>query len=280
VSPLHHAILLLAPILAWSFGAGAQTPPPDPASLAVGAVFRDCQDCPELVVIPEGAFRMGSRGDAGNDNEHPAHPVTIAQRFALGRFPITRIEFARFVRSTGYRVGTDWIDAGFDQSDRDPVVEINWLDAQAYIHWLSERTHQTYRLPSEAEWEYAARAGRPTEFWWGSDATGAAAFANFDGIADGFGNTAPVGSFQPNGFGLFDMAGNVWQWTSDCYNTSYDGAPADGSPWLTGDCTSRIVRGGSWYDPASALRAANRTGNHIIDHDNNVGFRVARTLSP
>ncbi|MEJ0069403.1 MAG: SUMF1/EgtB/PvdO family nonheme iron enzyme [Pseudomonadota bacterium] len=207
-------------------------------------------------------------------------PVKIGKRFALGRFPVTRLEFASFVRSTGYRVGADWVEAGFDQSDRDPVVEINWLDAQAYVYWLSQRTHQAYRLPSEAEWEYAARAGGTTVFWWGADESAASTYANYEGVADGFGNTSPVGSFKPNRFGLFDMAGNVWQWTADCYNADYRAAPADGSPWLAGDCTSRVVRGGSWYDSRSALRTANRIGSQVVDHDNNVGFRVARPLSP
>jgi formylglycine-generating enzyme required for sulfatase activity len=259
--------------------AGADAPPADPAAaLAPGAVFRDCADCPDMVVIPEGTFRMGSPGAAGN--EAPEHPVTIGQRFALGRYPVTRREFARFERASGYRAGADWRDAGFDQSDRDPVVEMGWLDAQAYVHWLATVTHLPYRLPSEAEWEYAARARRATRFWWGDDESAAPAFANAQGTDDGFANTAPVGSFQSNGFGLFDMAGNVWQWTADCYNRDYRGAPADGTPWLTGDCTSRVVRGGSWYDPRSALRVTNRTGNHIVDHDDNVGFRIARTIGP
>jgi len=223
---------------------------------------------------------MGSPDDVGNDNERPRHTVTIDKRFALGRFPITRREFALFVRGTGYRVPTDWRDAGFDQSERDPVVGIGWLDAQAYVYWLGRSTHQDYRLPSEAEWEYAARGGRQTEFWWGDDPSLAPAYANSEGVDDGFSNTAPVDSFKPNRFGLFDMAGNAWQWTADCYNGDFRGAPANGVPWLTGDCASRVVRGGSWYDPRSALRAANRTANHVSDHDANVGFRVARTLSP
>jgi formylglycine-generating enzyme required for sulfatase activity len=268
------AALAFAAVLLCGTRASAQAPP------APGSVFRDCPDCPEMVVIPAGQFRMGSPDRAGNDNEHPEHDVTVGKSFALGRFPITRHEFAQFVRATGYHVSTDWFDAGFDQSDRDPVVEIGWLDAQAYVYWLSRRTHQDYRLPSEAEWEYAARGGRQTEFWWGDDSNQAPAFANFAGVDDGFSNTAPVDSFKPNQFGLFDMAGNVWQWVADCYNGDYRGAPADGTSWLTGDCSSRVVRGGSWYDPRSALRAANRTHNHISDHDSNVGFRIARTLAP
>jgi formylglycine-generating enzyme required for sulfatase activity len=268
------ALLLTAALLLGAAAAPAQDPA---AALAPGAIFRECGDCPEMVVIPDGTFRMGSPGAAGN--EAPQHAVTIPQRFALGRYPVTRGEFARFERSSGYRTA-NWRDAGFGQSDRDPVVEVNWLDAQAYVHWLSETTHQAYRLPSEAEWEYAARAGRATEFWWGDDEAAAPAFANAEGLTDGFANTAPVGSFQANGFGLFDMAGNVWQWTADCYNGDYRGAPANGAAWLTGDCTSRVVRGGSWYDPPAALRAANRTGSHIVDHDANVGFRIARALAP
>jgi formylglycine-generating enzyme required for sulfatase activity len=268
------AMLALAASLLWGAPAHAQAPP------APGAVFRDCPDCPEMVVVGEGQFLMGSPDHAGNDNERPQHRVTIGKRFALGRFPITRREFALFVRATGYRVTTEWRDPGFDQSDRDPVVEIGWLDAQAYVSWLARLVHQDYRLPSESEWEYAARGGRHTEFWWGDDPSLAPAFANFDGVEDGFRNTAPVDHFTPNGFGLFDMAGNAWQWTADCYNDDYRGAPADGTPWLTGDCGNRVVRGGSWYDPRSALRAANRTGNLVGDHDANVGFRVARALVP
>jgi len=257
-----------------------ETPAPaDPALLAPGSVFRDCADCPEMVVIPEGTFAMGSPATAGNANERPQHPVTIAQRFALARFPITRAEFARFVRSTAYRA-RDWVDPGFEQTERDPVVEVGWLDAQAYVYWLSQRTRRTYGLPSEAEWEYAARAGGATTYWWGDDVRLARGYANFDGITDGFANTAPVGTYPANRFGLFDMAGNVWQWTADCYNRDYHDAPADGASWLVGDCGTRIVRGGSWYDPDTALRVANRTGNLIGDHDANVGFRVARALTP
>lgn len=266
--------LVLAAGLLASAPAGAQAPS------APGSVFRDCPDCPELVVIPEGRFLMGSPAGAGTENERPQHAVTIAKRFALGRFPITRHEFALFVRATGYRVTTAWRDPGFDQTDRDPVVEIGWLDAEAYVHWLADRTRQDYRLPSEAEWEYAARAGRQAEYWWGDDAALAPAYANLEGEDDGFANTAPVDSFKPNPFGLFDMAGNTWQWTADCYNDDYRGAPSDGTAWLTGDCGKRMVRGGSWYDPRSALRAANRTANLIADHDANVGFRIARSLPP
>jgi formylglycine-generating enzyme required for sulfatase activity len=276
-------LLCAATLLLAGTAATAQVPVPDPvtdlALLAPGSVFRDCADCPEMVVIPAGEFAMGSLAAVGSANEHPQHPVTIAQRFALARFPVTRAEFAQFVRATKSRA-RDWMDPGFEQTERDPVVEIDWLDAQAYVYWLSQRTHQTYRLPSEAEWEYAARAGVTTEFWWGGDTRMAPAYANFEGITDGFANTAPVGTYPANRFGLFDMAGNVWQWTADCYNRDYHGAPTDGAPWQVGDCNNRVVRGGSWYDPKTALRVTNRTANLVHDHDANVGFRVARALTP
>lgn len=268
------AVALLA-----SSAAFAQAPSrADPAAaLAPGALFRDCADCPDMVVIPAGRFTMGSALEQGADNERPAHPVAIVQPFALARFPITRAAFARFVRATAYQTACGW-ETARQASENDPVVSVSWQDAAAYVWWLGATSRQVYRLPSEAEWEYAARAGTATEFWWGDDALVTPLHANGAGRADGFDTTSPVGRFKPNPFGLYDMAGNAWQWTADCYNARYDGAPTDGTPWLAGTCTSRVVRGGSWYDAPPALGSASRVAADIVACNDNIGFRVARSL--
>jgi formylglycine-generating enzyme required for sulfatase activity len=285
------------------------------AQRAAGSVFQDCPDCPEMVVVPAGGFMMG-----GNEPRHvlegPRHQVSIAA-FAIGRTHVTRTQFQRFVSATGYSAASDctnfaasplrdarpprdanWQNPGFEQTDADPVVCMHFVDAEAYVRWLSQRAGRTYRLPSEAEWEYAARAGTTTVRWWGDGPTGACASANVrDGTfverlgamvgagstfscRDGYATTSPVGSFRPNPFGLSDMLGNALEWVADCYHMSYAGAPTDGSAWVAGDCSRHVLRGGSWFEGPDAMRSAFRFGLPADYRWNTYGFRVARTLTP
>jgi Uncharacterized conserved protein len=273
-------------------------------------VFRDCRDCPEMVVVPAGNFSMGSSASekswavsqdatpASVSDESPQHQVSL-RSFALGKYDVTRGEYAAFVRETGYsagdgcghdgatwkkQAGVSWQNPGFSQSERDPVVCVSWQDARAYVSWLNGKVRRListssdgpYRLPSESEWEYASRAGTTTRFWWGDDAGGTAAHAWYKGNAGW--QTHPVGSKPANPFGLYDMAGNVWQWTEDCYAESYADAPMDGSAMETGKSCLRVDRGGSWFYPPWLLRAATRERNPAGYRDLIMGFRVARTL--
>ena len=257
--------------------------------------FRDCEGCPEMVVVPEGSFRMGSpeSEELRDVDEGPMHRVTFAHPFAVGVHEVTRGEFARFVEATGRsmgdacwtaeggkheeRPGRHWKSPGYSQTDAHPVVCVSWEDAQAYVAWLSEETGAAYRLLSESEWEYVARAGTGTGYWWGDERGWNR--ANCDGCGsrwDGEG-TAPVGSFPANAFGLHDVLGNVWEWVEDCWNGSYRGAPSDGSAWESGECSQRVLRGSSWINwfPRSATRAL----SPAVNRDGLIGFRVARTLT-
>ena len=244
-----------------------------------------------------------------HEDEGPVHEVTIAVPFAIGVYEVTVAEFGRFVGETGYsavsscwtyeggegaeRTDRSWRNPGFGQGGRHPVVCVSWNDAQAYAAWLSRETNEEYRLPSESEWEYAARAGTATARYWGERESGQCRHANGpDGsftehysvrgasCHDGHVHTAPVGSFAANGWELHDMLGNVFEWTEDCWNGGYEYAPSDGSAWEYGDCEWRVLRGGSWYHIPSVLRAAYRNGVTAGDRDYGNGFRVARTLAP
>jgi formylglycine-generating enzyme required for sulfatase activity len=224
---------------------------------------------PEMVELRGGSFLMGSpEGKAFS--ESPQHWVEVSG-FAIGRYEVTFDEWDACVADggcNGYRPS----DRGWGRGQH-PVINVSWEDAQAYVGWLSEKTGATYRLPSEAEWEYAARAGTTTPFWWGEQAT--PDMANFDRAV---GRTTEVGTYPPNPWGLHDVAGNVWEWVEDCWNESYRGAPVDDSPWLLGDCSRRVVRGGSWYYPPVYLRSAFRFRFEPDDRNLNLGFRVSRTL--
>lgn len=254
---------------------------------------------PDLVLIPTGRFQMGSNEHehkiavkagaqkAWVDRELPAHWVGIEQSFALGRYPVTVGEWRAFARDTGWqsKLDVDWQQPGFAQDDQHPVVCVSWHDAQLYLQWLSEKTGQEYRLPSESEWEYACRAGSHTAFSFGDDIT--PEHANYDGhftYNDGpkgnsLGGTTRVGSYQPNPWGLFDMHGNVWEWTQDTVHDNYLGAPADGSAWVQGgDQARRILRGGAWLYQPRYLRSALRNGYSALLANDVVGFRVARKL--
>ena len=240
-----------------------------------GTVFRDCPGCPEMVVVPAGSFMMGSDEYS---SEKPRHHVTITKPFAVGKYEVTFAEWDACIADGGcggYR--PDDKDSG---RGRRPAINVSWRDAKAYVRWLSQKTGKQYRLLSESEWEYTARAGTTTRYSWG-DAIGHNR-ANCNGCGSRWDNTktAPVGSFPANAFGLHDAHGNVWEWVEDCWNWSYAGAPTDGSAWTGGNCGSRLLRGGSWNNVPRSLRSANRgwstSGFRYFDN----GFRVARTLSP
>ena len=231
---------------------------------------------PEMVVIPGGRFRMGCvSGLNCQDNEKPVHRVRVAS-FELSKYEVTFEEYDRFIAATGRRSPED---QGWGRGRR-PVIAVSWEDAVAYAEWLSAQTGERYRLPSEAEWEYAARAGSTTKYGWGNDIGHNR--ANCDGCGSQWDNekTAPVGSFNPNAFELYDMHGNLWEWVQDCWNGSYQGAPADGSAWTRGDCEVRVLRGGSWFKLPGDLRAASRFRNSTGLRYYYFGFRVARTLTP
>jgi formylglycine-generating enzyme required for sulfatase activity len=227
----------------------------------IDVIFRDCPECPEMVVLPAGSTRLAS-----------GRNVTIAAPFAVGKFEVTFAEWDACVAQGGCSHRPD--DWGWGRG-RQPVMNVNWDDAQQYVAWLSRKTGKAYRLLSEAEWEYAAQAGSGLEV----AVTRGANQANCYGCGSRWDGrqTAPVGSFAANAFGLHDMLGNVWEWTADCWNENHAGAAADGGARLGGDCSARVLRGGSWLD-FRLTRSADRIGNAAVDRDGFKGFRVARTL--
>lgn len=279
-----------------------------------------------MVVVPPGNYLMGSPADdphqAKDAVEQPQHRVTIHHAFAVGKFEVTRDEYAHFVLETHLRdpdgcnvheppnwpkkMGLNWHATPFPQTGRDPVVCVSWEEARAYTQWLSKRTGHTYRLLSEAEWEYVARAGTATEAYWGDDEKRDCEFGNGVDLTlvqrfpkvdwetsephnpnpgrvlpchDGHVFTAPVGSYKPNPFGLYDTMGNVFEWTADCLVKTYAGAPTDGSARTDGDCSKRVNRGHAWDSNPTGLRSAyrgwdNASTTRVVD----LGFRVARDL--
>ena len=256
----------------------------DPRILIVGVpegtveAFRDCRSemCPEMVTIPGGSFRMGCvSGKRCQGNEKPVHEVRMAS-FEMSKYEVTFEEYDRFTDATG-RERAD--DAGWGRGRR-PAINVSWKDAVAYTEWLSEKTGERYRLPSEAEWEYAARAGLTTRYSWGDDIGQNRANCSGCGSQWDDAKTAPVGSFGPNDWDLHDLHGNVREWVQDCSNYSYRGAPADGSAWETGTCEFRVLRGGSWGSAPVSLRAAFRLGYSPGLRYFDLGFRAARTLTP
>jgi formylglycine-generating enzyme required for sulfatase activity len=315
-SPRTIGWIALLSVATLPYAARAQSQRMNPGHLT-GTSFRDCSECPQMMVIPAGDFTMGSSAAekswavshgataASVADESPQHHVSL-QSFALGKYDVTRAEYARFVRETGHSPGdgcvvsagtrgfdgsnsqkqadAGWQNPGFRQTDRDPVVCVSWLDARAYVFWLNGKLarlapgHEgVYRLPTESEWEYAARARTSTRFWWGDD--DAVASANAWYRNNSAGRPHPVGSKPPNAFGLYDIVGDVWQWTEDCYAESYAGAPRDGSANQTVNLCLRVDRGGSWFYPAWLLRSATRERNPADYRDIVMGFRVARTLA-
>ena len=247
--------------------------------------LKDCADCPEMVVLPRGTFTMGSfenEADRGQD-ESPAHSVTIGGDLAIGKFEVTHDEFAAFVADTKREMKPCFFDPVFSRTGRHPAICLTWNDAQAYVAWLTQKTEHRYRLPSEAEWEFAARAakapGTYPRFYFGDDETDICANSNTSvkHCDDGFANTAPVGSYPPNNFGLHDTIGNVWELIEECPSANYEGTPADGSVRQGGDCTKRVIRGAGWINyQVHHLRTANRGWFGPEMYDVMTGLRVVR----
>jgi formylglycine-generating enzyme required for sulfatase activity len=243
--------------------------------------FKECANCPEMMVVPAGSFTMGSpTSEPGRSaDEGPQHTVTIARPFAVGRFEVTFDEWDACAADGGCN-GYKPSDEGWGRGRR-PVINVSWDDAEAYVAWLSKKTGKSYRLLSGAEYEYATRAGTQTAYPWGNAVGTNNANCHACGSQWDAKQTAPVGSFAANGFGLYDMVGNVREWTEDCYHDSYSGAPTDGSAWIEGgNCYDRVVRGGSFLLAPAFLRSASRywfTTDYRLRY---LGFRVARTLAP
>jgi formylglycine-generating enzyme required for sulfatase activity len=278
------------------------------ASLASGEVFRDCPTCPLMKVLPPGKFMQGSPATDADAQpfEQPQHSVTIGYAFGVGVYEVTVGEFREFVdaskrKITGCtvydgswheRADLGWNDVGYPQSSTHPVACVSWRDALDYTTWLSHKTGQHYRLASASEWEYAARAGSETSRPWGGDTEAACKSANVADLSaaqrypgwkvhqctDGYVYSAPVGSFAPNAFGLYDMLGNVFEWVADCWQPDYQGAPTDGSAWMTADCAQHDMRGGSWFTSAAAVSVAARNRFEEGYRSNSVGFRLVREI--
>lgn len=279
----------------------------------------------KMVVIPKGSFLRGfsdediewgvSHGSEKKVENYssPQHFVKINYNFLISAYPVTVSQFSKFFKETGYNTGNDcfifdknwkidtntnWKNPPFKQTVNHPVTCINWNDTQAYIAWINKKFglngKYAYRLPSESEWEYAARAGSTSKFFWGEDEKldQGCHYANgIDGKSKYWDNstfnfncddkykfTSPVGSYKKNKFGLYDMSGNVWEWVQDCWNYSYKNAPLTGNAWLQGYCKGRLLRGGSWDHNAHYLRSAFRGWDYLINRSINYGFRIARTL--
>ena len=248
-------------------------PPVQPVPVArpiqPGATFKDCDDCPEMVVIPSGTFMMGTKDDPfakipSPKDEQPQHAVSI-RSFSIGKYEVTQEQWYSVMGNTPSNFKGRTL----------PVERVSWNDTQEFIQKLNAKTGKTYRLPTEAEWEYTARAGSQTEFSFGDNENDLGRYAWF--YDNSSSQTHPVGEKQPNAFGLFDMHGNVWEWTQDCWNENYVGAPNDSSAWMQGDCSRRVLRGGSWNSVPQVLRSAIRNRNSSEFRYFNYGFRVART---
>ena len=293
--------------------------------LLPGSSFKDCATCPEMVVLPAGTFMMGStpeettlaevRADAA-EREQPKHAVTLARAFAIGRYEVTLAEYRAFVTATnrpdpdrcitwteandtwGEVDGASWQNAGFYQGEDHPVGCLDLKDVRDYSAWLSDVTGERYRVPSEAEWEYAARGGTATNQTWGDTMEHMCRFANASDLTradvhkgvrdtptrffecrDGFVYTAPVGSFPPNAYGFYDMVGNIWEWVEDCFIVGYEGAPTDGSVrYDENNCDRLIVRGGGWYARNWFMRPAGRSREHPDYRSTTLGLRVVREI--
>jgi formylglycine-generating enzyme len=308
-------ILTLAGLLASHPAQASQTP----------AASADCADCPEMVAIPAGSFTMGITAErevafgmppSQAGRSMPLTPVRFARSFAMAKYPVTVAQFRAFVEETGYQTanecttqyrndghfiyerarGFSWRAPGFAQEDNYPVVCVSAEDADAYAAWLSAKTGKRYALPNEAQYEYAARAGTTTAYFWADERSPEACiYSNQPDLDqgramgdvpmgpdyrfqcnDGYAWTSPVDAYRPNAWGLHDMQGNIWEWTADCWNASYQGAPADGSTWLTGDCDSRSSRGGSYGNAAFSSYVAIRAPRHGSFVGHSWGFRVVR----
>jgi formylglycine-generating enzyme required for sulfatase activity len=248
--------------------------PPPAASASAGnagiAEIKDCATCPPLVSLPGGTFTMGS--DSGDPSEKPAHRVAIATPFAIGKYEVTIAQWNACVGAGGCsKPGADAKGA-----PNTPVRDVSWDDAQQYVKWLSKLSGKSYRLPTEAEWEYAARGGTTTRFWWGEKMESGKADCKDCGPPWTQSGPLAVGSFAANPFGLHDVNGSVWEWVEDCWHSSYKGAPANGHAWETPNCRERVIRGGSWREGASYMPSSTRFKYAASVRDGQNGFRVAR----
>lgn len=242
----------------------------------IGKSFKDCQLCPEMVVVPAGQFFMGSREGEGRSDEQPQHEVFISKPFAVSKFEVTFAEWD-FCVADGGCFDNKTNDGGWGRDQR-PVIFISWNDAKNYIKWLSRKTGKNYRLLTEAEWEYVARANTNTKAWWGEKIT--PNIANCDGCGSIFDNkkTAPVNTFAPNKFGIVDILGNVYEWVEDCYINSYNEASADAAVFASQCDEGRVLRGGSWSTSYEKLRSAIRKKASPITQMDDYGMRIARDL--
>jgi formylglycine-generating enzyme required for sulfatase activity len=236
-------------------------------------MFQDCPNCPKMVSLPPGRFTMGQGG--GDPSERPAHKVKIGRRFALGIYEVTYGEWKACVGAGE----CDPLPKLKGAQDASPVRNVSWTDAQKYVAWLRDITRKPYRLPTEAEWEYAARANTATIYWWGNRI--GVGRANCKNCGGDWNRKIPAkaGSFPANPFGLHDMNGSVWEWVNDCWNTTYNGAPRDGSSWDKRNCQRHVLRGGSWRNSGDYAMSSSR-----FYYDSSVrytanGFRVALTLN-
>jgi formylglycine-generating enzyme required for sulfatase activity len=306
-----------AQVAALSSSAARGLSPPEECGLRPKDVFRECVNCPEMVVVPSGEVLIGSNAsdiDSGlaAANEAPQHRAVVKQPIAVGRFEITRDQYAAFVQSAGYkpsdrcytfennlpqeRTGRSFLNPGFVQDGNHPAVCVSWTDAKAYVQWLAQTTGKPYRLLSEAEFEYAARAGSRSRFGFSDDTAELCKFVNgadraaknaglpadaaYMNCSDSYPFTAPVGSLAANAFGLSDMIGNVWEWTEDCFYGDYATAGSDSAARVDAGCTSHAVRGGDWFSTEASLRPAVRAKANADARHDDIGFRVARTLGP
>ncbi|HMC47684.1 MAG TPA: SUMF1/EgtB/PvdO family nonheme iron enzyme [Caballeronia sp.] len=251
------------------------TPAPKPAiktAVSTAGEIRDCATCPALVALPGGTFEMGSNSD--DPAERPVHRVSVGQPFAIGKYEVTVEQWNACADASG----CPRIDIEGSPSKSTPVHNLSWDDAQVYVKWLSKTTGKTYRLPTEAEWEYAARGGTTTTYWWGNEMR--KGYADCKDCGEPWRKDGPVnvGSFTPNPFGLFDMNGSVWEWVGDCWHSSYKGAPADGRVWDEAGCPMRVIRGGSWPDGGAYMQSSTRFKYSASVRQSQNGMRVARDM--
>ena len=242
--------------------------------LKPGTVFKDCDECPEMVVLPTGSFQMGSA--KGKIREKPIQKVTIAKPLAAGKYEVTFEEWDACHKAGGCTKNVFDRDWG---RDRRPVMNVLYTDIHEYTAWLSKKTGHAYRLPSEAEWEYATRAGTSTEYWWGDEMKKGNANCRECGTQWGGFQTAPVGSFKPNPWGLYDVHGNVLEYVEDCWTKSHNKLALDGTPKKTKKCQSRVVKGGAWYYLPKVSRSASRVRNDTRVFSYFIGFRVFREMN-
>jgi len=244
------------------------------SAYTVGKTFRDCPLCPEMVVVPKGTYVMGDK-KSRDKREKPAHLVFFSKPFAIAKLEAQFSEWQACIDEKGCTRVPD--DHGWGR-DGMPVVNVDFEDVQQYVAWLSKKTGAVYRLPSEAEWEYVARGGTTTQYWWGDKVGKNLVNCRKCGSPWSGKGSAPSGSFKPNPFGTYDMNGNVWEWTADCWNPTHEGASSKGTARLTGDCKNRLIKGGSWYYFSKLSRPAYRYRNDARVFSYNIGFRVLREL--